>query len=159
MLLMKTELSASMGPSATASESARLYVPKRDAVTATRTNPITLPVRTPATSVSPPRTSGLSTARVSGCAGALSGVGVVKLSRNLAPTGLCGGGAARTASGRKRRFVVGMVRHFLDVLGVPDLVVAVQHEDRAALDAQLLDKRPVLGAERPVLVVGQHLHL
>ena len=64
MLLISTELRVSRGPIATASESAALCVPSRYATSATRPTPSTLPVRTPATIVRPPRTSGLSTARV-----------------------------------------------------------------------------------------------
>ena len=64
MELMSTALSASSGPTATASESARLCVPSRYAVRATRAKPMMLPVTMPAPMVRPPRTSGLSTARV-----------------------------------------------------------------------------------------------
>src|SRR5262249_54199601 len=66
---------------------------------------------------------------------------------------------ARVPRRRQRRFVIRMVGHFLHVLRVPDLVLPVQHEDRAALDPELLDQRAVVGAERAVLVVGEHLHL
>ncbi len=82
-LLIITELSVSIGPMATASESAWLCVPRKDAVRATRPKPRMLPVSTPSTSVRPPRTKGLSTARASAPSVA-GGGGRVELSRTSA---------------------------------------------------------------------------
>src|SRR5215469_8993792 len=136
-----------MGPMATASESARLCVPNKYAVTATRANPSRLPVRTPATMVSPPRISGLSTARVRTRSAGKTGDDCVGFSGPRASTLRLGRGREGLASGGQGGFVVGMVGHFLDVFGVADLVVLVKHEYGATLDAQLLDERPVVRTE------------
>jgi hypothetical protein len=63
MVLISTEFSVSIGPTATARASAALCVPNKYAVSATRKKPIRLPVMSPALMASPPRTIGLPAAR------------------------------------------------------------------------------------------------
>src|ERR1017187_1347535 len=60
--------------------------------------------------------------------------------------------------GRKSGFVIRVIRDFFDVLGVADLILGVQNENRAAFDAQLFDQRAVILSEGGILVVGEHLH-
>src|SRR5262249_25030268 len=140
MLLMSTEFKVSMGPMATASESALLCVPSKCAVSATRPKPMTLPVITPATRGSPPRTSGLSTARAIVRRSEATGDGGVLLSETSRCDLRC---ASRAARGSKRVFVVRMVGHFLHVFGVDHFIVGVEHEDGAALDAEVVDQSAV----------------
>src|ERR1700683_3143857 len=96
------------------------------------------PATMPATIVSPPRTSGLPAARA---------IFDSRLSRS-------GGGVFCSSEGG---IVIRMVRHLLDVLDVADEVVAVEHENRPALDAEVFDQRPIGFAERAGAMVGQHL--
>src|SRR6266404_4725031 len=91
----------------------------------------------PAMMVSPPRTSGLPAARAT-LASRLSSSGA---------GGFCGGEGG---------VIVRMVRDLFHILYVPDNVVLVQDENRAALDAQVLDQRPVRFPERPTPMIGQH---
>src|SRR5437763_16489212 len=51
-----------------------------------------------------------------------------------------------------------MVGHFLDILGVADLVLGIDHEDRAALDAKLFNQGAVVLAEGSVLMVREHFY-
>src|SRR5579883_3075091 len=170
MLLIRTEFKVSMGPIATASESARLCMPSSAAARATRPNPRILPMRTPATRVSPPRINGLSTARERPRSErrAESWEGKLRETSERIPlpcvsrTGWQGSGAllpplrgrrSGATRSRQRGLVVREVRNFLHVLRVPDLIVLVHHKDRAALDPQFFDQRAVVRAERAIFVV------
>src|ERR1035441_5619918 len=141
MLLISTALSMSSGPMATASESAKLCVPSRYAISATRPTPSTLPVRTPATIVKPPRSSGLSTARVIARTGLTAADDSVEFSPDLKREGPRPPPArpafarrlhrwnARAFRRRQRGFVVREIGYFLDVLGMANLVVRVQRSE------------------------------
>src|SRR5215472_18049897 len=122
-------------------------------MTATRTNPRALPVRTPTTKVRPPRTNGLSTARVSMRSACSAGdVGM----------GFTGGSGARgggTPGGGQRGLVVGEVGDLLHILGVAHLIKAIKHKNSPAFDSQLFNQGSVIRAERTVFVVGEHLDL
>src|ERR1017187_506269 len=170
MLLISTELSMSRGPMATASESALLCVPSRYAISATRPTPSTLPVRTPATIVKPPRSRGLSTARVIARSGLTAADDSVEFSPDLKRRGRASRprGAitcrlrrwgARASGRRQRGFVVREIGYFLDVLGMANLVVRVQHENRPALNSQFLDQSSVICAEGRIFVVGEHFQV
>src|SRR5262249_14338606 len=136
-LLINTEFNASTGPNATANESARLCVPSRYAVSATRTNPMMLPVSTPATRVKPPRQSALPVTRSET---------VAEVEFSDASTSGCAGGSS--GPGRSECCViVGMIGHFGNVLGVDNPVTLVQHENRAAFDTKILNQGPVSSAE------------
>src|ERR1017187_3734372 len=171
MLLISTALSMSSGPMATASESAKLCVPSRYAISATRPTPSTLAVRTPATIVKPPRSSGLSTARARARSGLTAADVSVESSPDLnreqprfplgaafyvRPLRRCG---ARASGRRQRGFVVREIGYFLDVLGMANLVVRIQHEDRPALNSQFLDQSSVICAEGRIFVVGEHFQV
>src|ERR1035438_5534383 len=172
MLLMTTEFSVSMGPMATASESARACVPSRYAVSATRRKPSRLPVTRPATITSPPRTSGLSTARFRTRSALNAGVGSVELMASWEvadpiagtlfakrPDAGSGRGRERVPCRLQRRFVIRMIGDFLYIFRVAHPIVPVDHENGAAFDTQVLNQRAVVGAEGGVLVIGEHLHL
>ena len=53
---------------------------------------------------------------------------------------LSGRGRCRAPRRGERRLVIGMVSHFLNVLGVTDFIVAVDDENGAAVDAVFLDR-------------------
>src|SRR5579872_692184 len=123
-------------------------------------------------SAKPPRTSGLSTARpnaLSLARSAFSGVsfGVVcpvfsgnPGSRSGPPrfrSGRCRG--CRSSRRRKRRIIVRMLGNFFHILHVPDHVFPVQNENGSALNAQVLDQRPVVVTEGSVAVIREHLYL
>ena len=52
-----------------------------------------------------------------------------------------------------------MIRDFLHIFGMHHFVTAIHHKDGAALNAQFLNQCPVVGAERTILVIGEHLHV
>ena len=68
-------------------------------------------------SVSPPRTSGFSTARTKTRSALSSGDGEL-----VFVGALSGRGGRRASGGGQRRFVIGMVRHFLHILGMAHLL-------------------------------------
>src|SRR5437879_4283874 len=92
----------------------------------------------PATMVSPPRTSGLPAARAT-LDSRLSS------SRPARPASPCasGRGGRGGLRGGEGGVIIGMIRYLFDVLDVPDGIVPVQYENRAALDAQVLDQGPI----------------
>src|SRR5581483_11094017 len=137
-----------------ASESAWVCVPSRYAVSATRAKPMTLPVMIPAVMVSPPRTSGLSTARVR-TRSLSTGVdeSVPRIIPQAGPNPAIEQGRedpvlrCGLARRSKSTVVIGEIGNFLHILGVLDSVVLVQYENRAALDPQFLDQSAVIAAE------------
>src|SRR5579862_447042 len=119
-----------------------------------------LPVIMPAPMVRPPRTSGLSTARVS-TRSARTGVGesVLRLCPRAPPVQARGSVSNRGTGRGQRCFIIREIGHFLHVLRVLYGVVLVHHENGAAYDAQFLDQGAILAAERAVLMVRKHLDL
>src|SRR5262249_12731098 len=103
-------------------------------MSATRKNPRMLPVIIPATIVNPPRTSGLPAARAT-VASSLSSSGPVRPAAMESGARGLGGDGLRS---RKGSIVIRMVGHFFHILDIPDDVVGVEHENRAALDPQVL---------------------
>src|SRR5450759_411266 len=155
MLLISTEFRVSSGPMATASESAALCVPSRYATSATRPTPSTLPVRTPATIVRPPRSSGLSPARVFTRSALTAADDSVEFSPDLKAAAALPARAAafarrlrrwgaRASGRRKCGFVVREIGYFLDILGMTNPVVRIQHENRPAFNSQFLDQSSVI---------------
>src|ERR1700742_690128 len=69
------------------------------------------------------------------------------------------GRGRRATGGSKRRFVIGMVRHFLHIFGVTNFVVAVEHEDGATFDTQFFDQRAVAFPEGSIFMIGQHIYV
>src|ERR1019366_4572930 len=140
-------------------------------MSATRPTPSTLPVRTPATIVRPPRSSGLSTARVMARSGLAAADDSVEFSPDLKKEGPRPPPAraaftrplrhfgARASGRRQRGFVVREIGYFLDVLGMANLVVRVKHKDRPALNSQFLDQSSVICAEGRIHVVGEHFQV
>src|SRR5579872_2643060 len=153
IVLMSAWLRVSIGPIATASESAALRVPRKYAVRATRRKPSMFPVTIPATIVSPPRTSGLPAARATLDSRLPSSRPARTLARRSGPGGVPG----CVLGGREGGIVVRMVGHLFDILHVADKVLPVEHKNRPALDAQILDQRAVGFAEGTGAMVGQHL--
>src|ERR1035437_6062837 len=66
---------------------------------------------------------------------------------------------ARAAGRRQSGFVVREIGYFLDILGMTNPVVGIQHKNRPTLDSQVLDQSSVICAERRIFVVGEHFHL
>src|SRR5438477_12018366 len=64
-----------------------------------------------------------------------------------------------TLRGGERGFVVRMVGDLRNILHVLHFVLGVDHENRAAQDAQLFDKRAVGLAERRLAMVGKHFYV
>src|SRR5579862_3562247 len=106
------------------------------------------PATMPATIVSPPRTSGWPAARATFDSRLSSSQPAPPIACASGPGGFCGGEGG---------IIIRMVGHLFHILRVPDEVVLVQHEDRAALDAQVFDQRSVRFAERARAMVRQHL--
>src|SRR6266508_1737931 len=125
----------------------------------TRPNPRMLPVLIPAPMVSPLRTSGLSTARVNTRSAPAAGVCGPVFRRTPSPALSSGAFRHGVADGRKGRIVIREIRYFLHVFDVTQRVVTVEHENRAALDPELLDQRAVIRAEGAVAVIGKHFHV
>src|ERR1035441_8004076 len=98
-----------------------------------RPTPSTLPVRTPATIVRPPRTSGLSTARVLTRSALKAADDSVEFSPDLKRCGRAS--RARAAGRRQSGFVVREIGYFLDILGMTNPVVGIQHKNRPTLDS------------------------
>src|SRR5437660_847157 len=137
-----------MGPIATASVSAALCVPSRNAARATRKKPRIFPAMMPATMTSPPRTRGLPAARIS-LDSRLS-------SSQLARPSAGESGAGGFCSG-ERGIIIRMVGYLFDVFDMPDDVVFVQHENGPALDPQVLDQSAISFSEGTAAMIRQHL--
>src|SRR5260370_6081298 len=153
IVLMRAWLSVSIGPMATASESAALRVPRKYAVRATRKKPRMFPVTIPATIVSPPRTSGLPAARAT----LASSLPSSRPARTGGGESGAGGFSGCAFGSGARGIIIRMVGHLLDILDVPDEVAAIEHENRPALDPQIFDQRAVGFPERTSAMVGEHL--
>src|SRR3984957_19755377 len=106
------------------------------------------PVTMPATIVSPPRTRGLPAARATLAS---------RPARLIAIGSGAGGLSGCVFGGGEGGIIIGMVGHLFDILYVPDEVVSVQHENRPALDSQILDQRTVGFSERTGAMIRQHL--
>ena len=65
----------------------------------------------------------------------------------------------QTSGSAQSSVVVGMVRDLFDILDVLDSVLFVEHENRAALDPEVLDQSAVVFAKRTGAMVGQHFDL
>src|SRR5690242_1026689 len=110
-----------------------------------------LPVTIPAPIVNPPRTSGLSTARVNTRSAAIgSGECVLMPARARRSLRALGHGLLYR---RQRGRVVRVRSQFRDVLYVANHVVPVYDENCAAEDTQFLNQRPIIGAEGTVAMV------
>src|ERR1017187_8373439 len=66
---------------------------------------------------------------------------------------------ARAAGRRESGFVVREIGYFLDILGMTNPVVGIQHKNRPTLDSQVLDQRSVIWVERRIFVIAEHFHL
>src|SRR5260370_21267826 len=153
IVLMSAWLRVSIGPIATASESAALRVPRKYAVRATRAKPRMFPVTMPATIVSPPRTSGLPAARAT----LDSRLPSSRPARTLARGSGAGGVSGCVFCSGEGGIIIRMVGHLFDILYVADEVFPVEHKNRPAIDSQILDQRAIGFAERARAMVGQHL--